>query len=438
MTTVPFRSRRSAMRALRELVSLEDPHAPLTALLEISDRCNEVCVHCFQIQGQKGELTTDDWRGVLDQLAELGVLMVTISGGEATLRPDFLDIIAYARKKRFSVKLFTNALRVDAAMADELARLAVQEVQISLYSPRAEVHDWVTGVPGSYDKVIEACRLLRARGVGVVLKSVLTSFNFDERDDYLALTRSLDADFMLDPWIDPREDGDLSPRAFGLTRDQILEAHRSTVLHAKPARTGPRPLDRSVCGACSGHVHVEPNGKVRPCTQLDVDVGDASSLREALSSPTARGIRELTWADIPGCRDCDLRRHCSRCFANSRKEVGDALAPYRSACDKALIRYELMNDTRPRVRAEAWSTGPFREVEPAVFEPFEVRRTAADEARLAELTWARKEAGAAPAPAIAAPGALVQIRRPGAKKSRGEVVPPLRAVLDGDRARGER
>ena len=62
---------------------------PLRAMIEIADRCNEVCVHCYQEQGLKGEMTTEQLESVIDQLAELGVLILTISGGEATLRKDF-------------------------------------------------------------------------------------------------------------------------------------------------------------------------------------------------------------------------------------------------------------------------------------------------------------------------------------------------------------
>ena len=114
---------------------------PLGAMIEIADRCNEKCAHCYQIQGQKGELTTEQWKKILDELAEMGVLLLTISGGEATLRRDFLDLVAHARARRFAVKLFTNGLTMTREMAEQLAELADQEVQISVYSVRAEVHD---------------------------------------------------------------------------------------------------------------------------------------------------------------------------------------------------------------------------------------------------------------------------------------------------------
>ena len=53
---------------------------PLSAGIEISDRCNEVCVHCYQEQGRKGEMSTAELLEVIDQLADMGVLMLTLSG----------------------------------------------------------------------------------------------------------------------------------------------------------------------------------------------------------------------------------------------------------------------------------------------------------------------------------------------------------------------
>ena len=68
------------------LRSFEAKGIATRAMVEMSDRCNEVCVHCYQLQGQKGEMDTAQLKSVIDELAEMGVLVLTLSGGEATLR----------------------------------------------------------------------------------------------------------------------------------------------------------------------------------------------------------------------------------------------------------------------------------------------------------------------------------------------------------------
>jgi len=401
---VSFLRKKSVMELLNQL--RPDEHPPLTAMVEVADRCNETCVHCYQVQGQKGELDTEQWKRIFDELAELGVLLLTISGGEATLRRDFLELVEHARARRFAVKIYTNGLRVDRAMAQRLGELAVQEVQISLYSPRPDVHDSITRVPGSFGKTVAAVRHLREAGVAVMIKTPLMKDNSGDMDAYIELARSIDADFAFDPTLDPREDGDATPEALAPDDAELVRARRHEVLRPFNDLEGfERSLEDSVCGACSGSVHVEANGEMRPCTQLQVPVGHAleDGVRAAWEgNETGRSIRRIQWKHLHGCRDCDLRHVCGRCFARARVEAEDALAPYRSACAKAKVSYELTRGVAPRIEVGTRrdvALGPYRHVEGHVFETIDDVRTDEDRARAAAEDW------------ISPPRQLVQIRR---------------------------
>lgn len=423
MTTVPFHGKKSAMGVVAALAS--DTHAPLTAMLEIADRCNEVCVHCYQIQGQKGEIETDDWRRIMDELAEMGVLFLTISGGEATLRKDFLELVAYARKKRFAVKIYTNGLTMTRELANELGALAVQEVQISLYSHRAEIHDDVTRVPGSWQKTVNGARYLMDAGVKVVLKSPVMKMNADDVDAYIDFVSSLGADYMVDPQVDEREDGDPSTRALRIDDETYLRLKRDPKLSAVAGKSpGTRRLDSSPCGACSGNVHIEANGEIRPCTSLTVPVGHAleDGVRESYTkNEEALAIRHLTWGDLHGCRECDLRHHCGRCYANAQYEGGDALGPYASACRRAQLGYELAHGQEPVIEpapeiGRDGRLGPYREIGPGKYRCVEDVVTDADRERARRHPWIRGG------------GELVQLRLGKAKKSRASGPPKGRAV----------
>lgn len=427
--SVPFRSKQSAVGLLDRVRTTE--HTPMSAMIEIADRCNEVCVHCYQVQGQKGEMTTEEVFRVLDELAELGVLFLTISGGEPTLRSDFLEIVEHARKLKFAVKVFTNGLRLDQTMAHRLGDLAVQEVQMSLYSHRAEVHDWVTGVPGSFEKTVQAARDLIAAGVSVVLKTPVMSLNVDDYEPYIEFVSGLGAEHMLDPHVDPREDGDRITERLRIAEQDYLRLKRDKRL-ARPrseeedARRTPN-LDRGVCAACSGNVHVEPNGEMRPCTQLGVSVGHAlkDGVRRAWeSNEEALQIRHLTWRDLHGCRDCDLQPYCGRCFANARLEVGDALGPYATACRRAVLEYELAHGEAPQLlRGEDGrepTLGPYTRDSPGVFRAAPDRITPRDEELARRASWVRGPAAEGSADARDAGSSaanLVQIRRPNQKRS---------------------
>src|SRR3989454_4586002 len=83
---------------------------PLSVQLDITYRCNERCVHCYLDHDDHGEMTTAEIKHLLDQLAEAGVFILTLSGGEIFMRKDFFEILEYARKLTFCVKLKTNAV----------------------------------------------------------------------------------------------------------------------------------------------------------------------------------------------------------------------------------------------------------------------------------------------------------------------------------------
>ena len=107
---------------------------PLTAHLDITWRCNERCVHCYLDHDGEGEMSTAEIKDVLTQLADSGTFFLSISGGEPLLRRDCFEILEYARKLGFNVKLKTNAVMIGATQAARLRQLGIEQVQISVYS----------------------------------------------------------------------------------------------------------------------------------------------------------------------------------------------------------------------------------------------------------------------------------------------------------------
>lgn len=390
------------------------PDVPLSAMLEIADRCNEKCIHCYQVQGEKGEMSLEEVCQTLDQLAEMKVLFLTLSGGEALLRRDFFDIVAHARKRGFVIKLYTNGLRVTEEVARRLHEHAIQEVQISLYSSQAEMHDWVTGVPGSWEKTVAGVRHLLAHNVPTLLKTPVMGINEDDADNFIALCKDLGVNYMFDvnPIL-PREGADRSPQALSASAEGGNRLRSLPVYGGTPV-SGRRTVDRnaSPCGACV-NVHVEPNGEIRPCTQLQVGVGRAQDgLKSAYFSDKATFIRSIRWSDIRGCRVCELQPYCSRCHHVAQVEQGDALGPSSSACTNAKQRFVGITGEPIDARGEL---GPFREVETGVFQAFEDVETEDDRQLRARHPWICKTA----APKVETdvnlvrPGDLVQLRRPG-------------------------
>lgn len=395
----PGRKGVDLLRALAERQGL-----PAGVHLQVADRCNHACQHCYQVQGQKGELTLEQVKAVVDDLAAAGVMTLSVSGGEATLRPDLVEILTHARARGFATRLYTNAFLIDDAMAARLSAVGLYEVHVSVYSARADEHDAVTRVPGSWSRTVDGVRALRMRGVRVVLKCPTTSVAESGAAGMAALARELGCHLVQTTEITPREDGSLEPTKVraeprSLVARGLLAPWRPSE-DVETARAKKRA--GASCGVGASGVVVLSDGSIQACTDTRVTLGDVTrtTFREALqNSDEASFFRQLTWDDVHGCRDCDLLPACHRCHATALQEGGDYLGPYESACARARARYEAGEGSLCIERPDATcaperrvEVGPYQIVAPGVLRPVADVLTLADEERAARFSWLRREA----------------------------------------------
>jgi MoaA/NifB/PqqE/SkfB family radical SAM enzyme len=106
---------------------------PFRVQLDLTYRCNEQCVHCYLDHDDHGEMTTAEIKRLLTEMADAGVFILTLSGGEIFLRKDFFEILEHARSLTFCIKLKTNAVLIREAQAARLRHLGVESIQISIY-----------------------------------------------------------------------------------------------------------------------------------------------------------------------------------------------------------------------------------------------------------------------------------------------------------------
>ncbi len=165
--------------------------APICMTWELTYSCNLACVHCLSSSGRRdpNELTTEQCKGVVDTLAEMGVFYVNIGGGEPTIRSDFWEIVNYAVDNGVGVKFSTNGNNLTPERARLLAESDYIDVQISLDGATREVNDTVRG-PGSFDMAISAMENLASAGFeGFKISVVMTRENIDQLDAFDALAK---------------------------------------------------------------------------------------------------------------------------------------------------------------------------------------------------------------------------------------------------------
>jgi mycofactocin radical SAM maturase len=275
------------MTALTEQLA-EGLNSPICLTWEWTYACDLACVHCLSSSGRRdpNELSTEQMKAVVDQLAEMQVFYVNIGGGEPMLRPDFFEIVEYCVEKGVGVKFSTNGGRITAETAKRLASMDYVDIQISLDGVDAVTNDAVRG-EGTYVRVRTAMDHLRDANFGQFKMSVvMTRENVEQVDAYEALAAEYGAELRLtrfrpsgrgiDTWheLHPTQAQQIDLYNWLLARPQVLTG--DSFFHLS-ALGEPLP-GLNLCGAGRVVCLIDPVGDVYACPFVLHDEFKAGSI----------------------------------------------------------------------------------------------------------------------------------------------------------------
>ena len=244
-----------------------------------------------------------------------------------------------ARRLKFALRVFTNAYLIDDAVADRLKEVGVVETSISIHGASAEIHEKLTRIPGSFQRVVDAVARLRERGMRVVLKTPVTSLNENDLFRIKALADEHGAFMVYDTTITPRFDGDVSPLALAPSEDFYRWFWSPA---GAPLRGGVQPAKKSYkgrdelegcCGTGRSGLMVDPYGNVFPCALWfrklgnvrEQSVGEIWDGSEQLQE-VRRIAAEIQRDVVPAQEDGE---YMSWCPATAESMTGDATQAYR-------------------------------------------------------------------------------------------------------------
>ncbi|MBI3322009.1 MAG: radical SAM protein [Candidatus Omnitrophica bacterium] len=147
----------------------------------LTRRCNLHCVHCYSdSEGGEypGELTMEQAKRMLEDLAGFGIPALLMSGGEPLLHPRFFELAAYAKQRGLRLTLSTNGTLIDRPAAERIRQTGFSYVGIS-FDGLGAVNDRFRGKLGAFDAALHAVRHLKAVGQKVGLRFTLTRRNFE-------------------------------------------------------------------------------------------------------------------------------------------------------------------------------------------------------------------------------------------------------------------
>jgi pyrroloquinoline quinone biosynthesis protein E len=299
--------------------------SPFGLLAELTYRCPLACPYCsnpLKMGGYQDELTTDEWRRVLAEAADLGVLQCHLSGGEPLLRRDLAQIVADAHDLGLYTNLITSALGFSRPRAEQLRLAGLDHVQISIQADERALSDRIAGTP-SFQRKIEAMGVVKELGWPLTMNVVLHRHNIDRVADVLRLAEEMGADRVelantqYYGWAWRNRAALLPSRAQLEAAEVVVRAalerlrDRMDLIYVIPDYYSryPKPC---MGGWASRQLTVTPNGDVLPCPAAQSLPLPRASVREDpleriwAESPVINAFRGTDWMPEP-CRSCFRR-----------------------------------------------------------------------------------------------------------------------------------
>jgi len=310
---------------------------PLSASISLTNSCNFSCAHCeVDINTSKKQLSLSSIKSVLDQLADVGVLSLILTGGEPTLRKDLVEIIGEASERNFWTKLKTNAYLIDDEYREKILDTGLDRIDVSIYHNEAQKHDAFVGKEGAHERAMEAMAFFsRKRKLESVASVIAMKWNFDS---IIPLVERLDDSqirYAVDAYLAEPSKSCLN-YAMELNFEELkiifkkIGKERSNAL--RPAL---KQANSMMCSAGSGLVHINHDGEIWPCQRLRIPLGnvlDGSFRSQWISSSARKRIVSTRWKDLPECSNCKIASYCSRCPAIVLNETGNITGKCRQAC----------------------------------------------------------------------------------------------------------
>ena len=170
---------------------------PLAVLAELTHRCPLQCPYCsnpLELDRAKDELTTEEWKAVLGELAEIGVLQIHFSGGEPTARKDLVELVQHATDVGLYSNLITSAVLLTKERLHALANAGLCHIQISFQGSEPDLADRIAGMKDAHRKKIQVARWARELDLPLTVNAVMHRQNLHQLPDVIQMAVEMDAD----------------------------------------------------------------------------------------------------------------------------------------------------------------------------------------------------------------------------------------------------
>ena len=338
---------------------------PFLAIWEVTRACDLACVHCraaAQPLRHPMELTTDEGKALIDQIAAMNVPVFVLTGGDPIKRPDLFELIAHARKVGVRVSLTPSATPLlTREVVRQLKDAGLARLAVSLDGASAETHDAFRGMGGSFARTLDAIRWSNEVGPPVQINTTFSRRNIAEMDDIAEMVESLrialwSVFFLvptgrgkLDDLLSAEEFEQVFARIYRLSKTASFDIKTTEAQHYRRYMLQQRVAERKAglleapapekmadaigraprgLNDGKGFVFISHTGEVFPSGFMPLSAGNirrqllASIYRD---SPLFRSLRDT--AQLEGkCGACEFKEICGGSRARAYALTGDPLA----------------------------------------------------------------------------------------------------------------
>ncbi len=306
---------------------LETPFsAPLRMDLALTYKCNNKCTKCYVEQTRDiKELTTEEWKNVLDKLWEIGIPHVTFTGGEPTLRDDLPKLVEHAEDLGIITGLISNGRKLkDKKLVEELVTAGIDHFQITIESHDSKIHDELNGAKNAWKETVEGIKNIIPTPVYIMTNTTLTPYNIKDIEKTIEFLASLGIDHFAANGIIKSGGGKQEELALSIDElDGVLDRVMKKASELKmgflwysPTRYCDfNPIDKGLglkqCSASHIAMAIEPDGMVIPCQSYFEPLGNIleTKWRKIWNHKTSKSLRKMQY--LPDeCLDCPEREIC--------------------------------------------------------------------------------------------------------------------------------